>query len=116
MNIDMAKSSVVKFGEIPNRKQNIEISVIIASVSKYVNIDESLLRLKSKQQEIVHARHTAMYHSKELTSSSLQTIGSHFGGRNHATVRHACKCIEEVINKDPGFKDKLEEIKEMLLT
>ncbi len=116
INIDMAKRSVLKFGGIKNRKQNIDISVIIASVSKYFNIDESLLRLKSKQQEIVHARHTAMYLSKELTSSSLQTIGSHFGGRNHATVIHACKCIEEVINRDSSFKDKLEQIKEMLLT
>jgi chromosomal replication initiator protein len=116
VNIDMAKRSVLKFGGIKNRKQNIDISVIIASVSKYFNIDESLLRLKSKQQEIVHARHTAMYLSKELTSSSLQTIGAHFGGRNHATVIHACKCIEEVINKDHSFKDKLEQIKEMLLT
>ncbi len=116
INIDMAKRSVLKFGGIKNRKQNVDISSIIAAVSKYFSIDESLLRLKSKQQEIVHARHTAMYLSKELTSSSLQTIGSHFGGRNHATVIHACKCIEEVINKDSGFKDKLEQIKEMLLT
>ncbi len=116
INIDMAKRSVLKFGGIKNRKQNIDISTIIAAVAKYFNIDESLLRLKSKQQEIVHARHTAMYLSKELTSSSLQTIGAHFGGRNHATVIHACKCIEEVINNDHSFKDKLEQIKEMLLT
>lgn len=116
INIDMAKRSVLKFGGIKNRKQNIDISTIIAAVAKYFNIDESLLRLKSKQQEIVHARHTAMYLSKELTSCSLQTIGAHFGGRNHATVIHACKCIEEVINTNHGFKDKLEQIKEMLLT
>jgi len=116
VNLDMAKRSVLKFGGIKNRKHNIDISTIIAAVAKYFNIDESLLRLKSKQQEIVHARHTAMYLSKELTSSSLQTIGAHFGGRNHATVIHACRCIEEVINNDPGFKDKLEQIKEMLLT
>ncbi len=116
INIDMAKRSVLKFGGIKNRKHNIDISSIIAAVAKYFNIDESLLRLKSKQQEIVHVRHTAMYLSKELTSSSLQTIGAHFGGRNHATVIHACKCIEEIINKDPGFRDKLEQIKETLST
>ena len=116
INIDMAKRSVLKFGGIKNRKQNIDISTIIAAVSRYFGIDESLLRLKSKQQEIVHARHTAMYLSKELTSSSLQTIGAHFGGRNHATVIHACKCIEETINNDSSFKDKLEQIKELLLT
>lgn len=116
INVDMAKRSVLKFGGIKNRKQNIDISTIIAAVAKYFNIDESLLRLKSKQQEIVHARHTAMYLSKELTSSSLQTIGAHFGGRNHATVIHACKCIIDSINNDSGFKDKLEQIKETLLT
>lgn len=116
VNLDMAKRSVLKFGGIKNRRQNIDISTIIATVAKYFGIDESLLRLKSKQQEIVHARHTAMYLSKELTPSSLQTIGAHFGGRNHATVIHACKCIEEVINNDKNFKDKLEQIKEMLLT
>lgn len=114
--MDSAKKSVLKFGGIRNRKQNIDIGTIINVVAKYFNIDESLLRLKSKQQEIVHARHTAMYLSKELTSCSLQTIGAHFGGRNHATVIHAVRCIEEAINNDSSFKDKLEQIKEMLLT
>jgi chromosomal replication initiator protein len=114
--IDLAKRNVLKFGGIKNRKQNVDIGSIISAVSKFFSIDESLLRLKSKQQEIVHARHTAMYLSKELTSSSLQTIGAHFGGRNHATVIHACKCIEDFINNDHSFKDKLEQIREMLLT
>jgi chromosomal replication initiator protein len=112
----MAKRSVLKFGGIKNRKQNIDISQIISVVAKFFSIDESLLRLKSKQQEIVLVRHTAMYLSKELTSCSLQTIGSHFGGRNHATVIHACRCIVDSINSDAAFKDKLEQIKEMLLT
>ena len=116
INLDMAKRSVLKFGGIKNKKQNIDISAIISIVAKFFNIDESLLRLKSKQQEIVLARHTAMYLSKELTSSSLQTIGAHFGGRNHATVIHACRCIVDSINNDPAFKDKVAQIKEMLLT
>ena len=114
--LDLAKRNVLKFGGIKNRKQNLDIGSIITAVAKYFNIDESLLRLKSKQQEIVQARHAAMWLSKELTSASLQTIGAHFGGRNHATVIHACKCIEDSINNDHGFKDKLEQIKEMLLT
>lgn len=114
--IDMAKRSVLKFGVIKNRKQNLDISSIIAAVSKYYDIEEALLRLKSKRQEIVLARHTAMYLCKELTSCSLQTIGAHFGGRNHATVIHACKAIEELINNDKGFMGKLDQIRENLLT
>lgn len=114
--IDMAKRSVVKFGVIKNRKQNLDIGTIISIVSRFFDIDESLLRLKSKRQEIVIARHSAMYLSKELTSCSLQTIGAHFGGRNHATVIHACKCIEDGISSDPAFAEKIEQLKETLLT
>lgn len=114
--IDMAKRSVVKFGVIKNRKQNLDIGTIISVVSRFFDIDESLLRLKSKRQEIVIARHSAMYLSKELTSCSLQTIGAHFGGRNHATVIHACKCIEDGISNDPAFAEKIEQLKETLLT
>ena len=114
--IDMAKRSVVKFGVIKNRKQNLDIGTIISVVSRFYEIDESLLRLKSKRQEIVAARHTAMYLSKELTTCSLQTIGAHFGGRNHATVIHACKCIEDEVSKDPAFAEKIERLKETLLT
>ncbi|MCX7877892.1 MAG: chromosomal replication initiator protein DnaA [Ignavibacteria bacterium] len=116
VSIDMAKRSVLKFGGIKNRKVKLDIGTIISVVSKYFNLEESLLRLKSKQQEIVLARHTAMYLSKELTGASLQTIGAHFGGRNHATVIHACKCIEDNINTNPSFREKIEEIKGMLLT
>jgi len=114
--IDMAKRSVVKFGVIKNRKQDLDIGTIISVVSRFYEIDESLLRLKSKRQEIVVARHTAMYLSKELTTCSLQTIGAHFGGRNHATVIHACKCIEDEVSKDPSFSEKIEHLKETLLT
>jgi chromosomal replication initiator protein len=116
IDMDTARRAVVKFGAIKNRKQNLDISTIIAVVSKYFDIDESLLRLKSKRQEIVTARHTAMYLSKELTSCSLQTIGAHFGGRNHATVIHACKCIEDNITQNTSFAEKIEQLKEILLT
>ena len=116
IDLDISKRSVVKFGVVKNRKQNLDISTIIAVVSKFFDIDESLLRLKSKRQEIVQARHTAMYISKELTQCSLQTIGAHFGGRNHATVIHACKCIEVEIIHNKSFADKIQSLKETLLT
>lgn len=116
ISLDMAKRSVVKYGYSRNRKLNLDISTIITEVSKFYDIDESLLRLKSKRQEIVLARHTAMYLCKELTDCSLQTIGAHFGGRNHATVIHACKCIEDNIINEPSFAEKIENLKENLLT
>lgn len=116
INIDLAKRSVVKFGTLKNRRQNLDISSIIATVAKFFEIEESLLRLKTKRQEIVLARHVAMFFAKELTNCSLQTIGAHFGGRNHATVIHACKCVEDMINNDEFFAKKIERLKEGLLT
>jgi chromosomal replication initiator protein len=116
INLDMAKRSVVKFGAIRNRKLNLDIGSIIVEVSKFFDLEESLLRLKTKRQEIVQARHAAMFLCREMTSCSLETVGAHFGGRNHATVIHACKCVEQIINSDPAFKEKIEKIKENLLT
>jgi chromosomal replication initiator protein len=116
VDLEIAKRSVVKFGVLKNRKQNLDISTIISVVSRFFDIDESLLRLKTKRQEIVTARHAAMFLSKELTTCSLQTIGAHFGGRNHATVIHACKCIEDTISADSIFAEKMLQLKETLLT
>lgn len=116
VDLEIAKRSVLKFGVLKNRKQNLDISTIISVVSRFFDIDESLLRLKTKRQEIVTARHAAMFLSKELTTCSLQTIGAHFGGRNHATVIHACKCIEDTISTDSIFAEKMIQLKEALLT
>ena len=116
INLDMAKRAVVKFGAIRHRKQNLDIGSIITEVAKYFDIEESLLRLKTKRQEIVAARHTAMFLCREMTSCSLETVGAHFGGRNHATVIHACKCVEDMITNDSSYREKLERIKETLLT
>ena len=52
-----------------------------------------------------------MYLAKELTLSSLKTIGLHFGGRDHSTVIHACNSIEENKRKDPSFLNIIDEIK-----
>jgi chromosomal replication initiator protein len=52
-----------------------------------------------------------MFLAKELTLSSLKTIGLHFGGRDHSTVIHACNSIEDNKRKDPSFQNILEDIR-----
>jgi chromosomal replication initiator protein len=114
--MEIAKRSISKYGVIRSKKINVDIGTIISHVSRFFEIDESLIRLKTKRQEIVTVRHVAMFLSKELTSCSLQTIGAHFGGRNHATVIHACKCVEDMINADSKFAEQVKSLKEELLT
>ena len=64
--------------------------------------------------EFVNARHIAMFLCRELTSSSLVSIGIYFGKRDHSTVIHACKAVEEKMNKDVGFATNVNNIKNQL--
>lgn len=89
----------------------LSIETIQRTVAKKFNIDEELLRAKTRKQEVVQARQVAMYLSKELTSSSLKTIGLHFGGRDHSTVIHACQTIYDDMRHNPALATKVEELR-----
>ena len=64
--------------------------------------------------ELVNARHVAMFLCRELTSSSLISIGKYFGGRDHSTVIHACKTIEDRLQQEGSFEKQLLVIKQQL--
>lgn len=107
--IELAKKTVKEIAT--DRKVNISIDDITKSVCHFLNIAENKIRDKTRKKEIVLARQLAMYFSKELTKSSLKTIGLHFGGRDHSTVIHACSCIEEMREKDPSMRELIEGIR-----
>jgi chromosomal replication initiator protein len=65
--------------------------------------------------ELVNARHMAMFLCRELTAGSLISIGRFFGGRDHSTVIHACKMIEEKIQQEDVFANQLQAIKQQLI-
>lgn len=112
INLDLA-NEVLKLvvGQV---KAPITIDEIQRSVCDYFRIPEDLIRAKTRKQEIVNARQIAMYLAKELTNSSLKTIGLHFGGRDHSTVIHAYQCVEDQMKIDPKYKATVEQIKRRL--
>jgi chromosomal replication initiator protein len=55
-----------------------------------------------------------MYFSKNLTKSSLATIGSQIGDKDHATVLHACKTVNNLLETDKRFKVQIDEIEKRL--
>jgi chromosomal replication initiator protein len=55
-----------------------------------------------------------MYFAKELTKSSLKTIGMHFGGRDHSTVIHAVQTVNDLISIDKEFRKNIDEIKKKI--
>ncbi|MBS4029487.1 MAG: chromosomal replication initiator protein DnaA [Ignavibacteriales bacterium] len=95
-------------------KSVITIQDIQKVVSSFYNIPEDLLHAKTRKQEIVLARQVAMYLAKELTNSTFQTIGFHFGGRDHTTVIHAYQTIEDYIKKDEQARSIIHQIKTRL--
>ncbi|MBE0559114.1 MAG: chromosomal replication initiator protein DnaA, partial [Proteobacteria bacterium] len=91
-------------------KSPVTIDEIQRVVSEFYDVSPDLLRAKTRKQEIVLARQVAMFLSKELTNSSLKTIGLHFGGRDHSTVIHAYQSVEDHLSTDPVFKQNIEQL------
>lgn len=109
IDFDLVKRTVK---EVSTTKQvNISIELITKVVCEHFDIEENKLREKNRRKEIVLARQIAMYLSKQLTKSSLKTIGLHFGGRDHSTVIHAQTSIEEMILSDLKLKEIINTIK-----
>jgi chromosomal replication initiator protein len=109
INLDLTKSIVKEIAT--DVKINITIEEITKCVCDYFKIDENKIRDKTRRKEVVMARQIAMYLSKELTKSSLKTIGLHFGGRDHSTVIHAYNSIESSIQSDSQLKDTVNSLR-----
>ena len=99
---------------VKNSKREISIMNIQKVVCDYFNIHVDQLQLKTRKREIVQARQVAMFFSKSLTKSSLATIGSQIGGKDHATVLHACKTVNNLIDTDKRFMLSIQEIEKKL--
>ena len=88
-------------------------SISIKEITKYItskmSVSERLIRGKSRRQEIALARQIIMYLSRELTNLPLSKIGEKLGKRDHSTVVHACKLIENKINDDAVFKNQIDD-------
>ncbi|MFA6597598.1 MAG: chromosomal replication initiator protein DnaA [Ignavibacteriaceae bacterium] len=107
--LELVKKSVREIST--SKKINIGIDIITKITCEFLNVEENKVRAKTRKQEVVLARQVSMYLSKELTKSSLKTIGLHFGGRDHSTVIHACTTIDLLLQKDKSFRESVVLIK-----
>ena len=95
----------------PDSFLDLSIDQIVKYVSKKMKVSERQIMGKSRIMEVALARQLSMYLSKELTNASLVNIGSQIGGRDHSTVIHACKNIENKMFNDNEFKKRVNLIK-----
>ena len=83
----------------------VSIENIQKTVAEYYNIKLSDLLSKRRSRSITRPRQLAMALTKELTRHSLPEIGEAFNGRDHTTVLHACKKIEELRKESPSHEE-----------
>ena len=80
----------------------LNVEMIKKEVSNITRIPVDVMDSKTRKREIVMARQMSMKFAKVYTKSSLASIGAHIGGKDHATVLHACTTIDNLLDtKDP---------------
>ena len=91
-------------------KKLLTIKKIQEIVCRYFNIDEALIQTPSRKREIVQARQITMFLAKKYTESSFAHIGKIVGGKDHATVLHACKTVKDQIEISRTFRSTMDAI------
>ena len=95
---------------------NVEITLgkIQSVVCEYFGITPESLISKTRKREISQARQIAMYLGRSFTKKSLASIGAEIGGRDHATVLHACNTVSDLIETDRNFRQYVSDIEKQL--
>lgn len=98
IDLDLAREALRDI--VMYRESQISLENIQQTVAEYYKIRVSDLLSKKRSRDIARPRQVAMYFAKELTTHSLPQIGDRFGGRDHTTVLHACRKVDELIRTD----------------
>ncbi len=110
--LELAKQMIDKF--VKSTTREISIDYIQKVVCDYFSMPLDLINSKTRKREIVQARQLAMFFSKKHTKSSLATIGLHCGNKDHATVLHACRTVNNLLETDKQFRVYVEDIDKKL--
>jgi len=99
--LELARAALGQSAVGNGSRPEVTITNIIDAVVDHFGVKLSDLQSKRRQKSIAHPRQVCMYLARRLTRYSLEEIGGYFGGRDHTTVMHAVKTIEERRDADP---------------
>ena len=94
--------------------RRVTIDDIQKQVASHFNVRVADMHSARRARSVARPRQVAMYLAKQLTSRSLPEIGRKFGGRDHTTVMHAVRKIDELRETDPAFAEDVELLRRML--
>ena len=94
--------------------KRVRIEDILRIVSRHYKVPRNDLLSSRRSRDVVRPRQIAMYLAKSLTSRSLPEIGRRFGGRDHTTVLHSVRKVEQLMKDDGDLAQEIELLKRML--
>jgi chromosomal replication initiator protein len=95
-------------------ERTVTIDEIQKRVAEHFNVKMAEMTSARRARVVARPRQVAMYLAKQLTPRSLPEIGRKFGGRDHTTVMHAVRKVEELTASDRGFAEDVELLRRML--
>lgn len=110
INLDLAKQALKLTNPSFESNKKIGIDLIQQVVSEYYGIKIQDLSSRKRPENIANARQIAMQITRNLTDYSLVQIGQYFGGKDHTTVMHAIKKVDQLIKSDDKFKATIDEL------
>jgi chromosomal replication initiator protein len=110
LGIELAVDVLDEIHPPPAQTATLSIEDIQTATAEHFDLSVAELTSSSRAARIAWPRQVAIHLTRDLTAASLHTIGDAFGGRNHATVLHACKRVADRINDDPHAAAELREL------
>jgi chromosomal replication initiator protein len=101
-------------GSRSSAEKRTSIEEIQRKTAEFYKLDLRELHSSRRVRRVARPRQVAMFLARELTSRSLPDIGRRFGGRDHTTVLHACRRIEELCRSDAVFQQEVEFLRKVL--
>ena len=112
--ITVETAQVVLQDLLKSNNKKITIEEIQKKVAEHFNIRLTDMHSPRRSRSVARPRQIAMYLAKSITSRSLPEIGRKFGGRDHTTVMHAVKKVEELKQEDNNFSEDIELLKRLI--
>ena len=112
IDLNLAKDVVNQF--IKQDSKQITVENIKLLVAEYFKVPVEKLQDKTRKRDIVIARQISMYLAKNYTNNTLKDIGANFGGRDHTTVLYSVNAVQDLMDTDILFKDKVIELEKQV--
>jgi len=96
-------------------RYSINVELIQKKVAEHFDIRLADMTSKRRPENIAFPRQIAMYLTRQMTESSLNTIGEAYGGRDHGTVLHACRLVKDRMEVDANVRQVVHYLEKQLM-